>query len=63
MARAKQLQRARVIPVIEMVVVKGKGTLDDPVRMVEQYWDFEGNFLAEAEPNNRASARNRISKS
>lgn len=37
----------RVIQVIEHQDIRGKGTLEDPVRVVMQYLDFSGNVLAE----------------
>lgn len=39
--------KAKVIPVIETQSIKGAGTEEKPVRTVIQYWDFEGNLLAE----------------
>lgn len=38
---------AKIIKVIETKAVKGNGTEENPVRYVYQYWDFEGNLLAE----------------
>ena len=38
---------ARVIQVIETKADRGLGTSQDPVREVTQYWDLDGNFLAE----------------
>ena len=38
---------AKIINVIETKAVKGNGTEENPVRYVYQYWDFEGNLLAE----------------
>ena len=29
---------------------RGKGKDDDPVRIITQYWDMEGNLLAEIHP-------------
>lgn len=47
MARPDGTQSARIIQVIETKAKRGMGTEKDPVRTVTQYWDFEGNFLAE----------------
>ena len=47
MARADGTKSARVIQVIETKAQRGLGTEKDPVREVTQYWDLEGNFLAE----------------
>ncbi len=38
---------AKVISVIVTRALKGSGTESDPVREVIQYWDFDGNLLAE----------------
>lgn len=40
----------RVIRVIETRAIRGSGTEEDPVREIVQYWDFEGNLLAEHDP-------------
>lgn len=47
MVRPDGTKSARVIQVIETKANRGLGTEEDPVRVVTQYWDFEGNFLAE----------------
>lgn len=39
--------QARLISVIEVMAKHGTGTTEDPVRIVTQYWDTDGNFLAE----------------
>ncbi len=41
---------AKIIHVIKTTAKRGAGTEKDPVREVTQYWDFEGNFLAEKDP-------------
>lgn len=40
-------ESAKVISVIETRAMKGAGINNDPVRQLIQYWDFEGNLLAE----------------
>lgn len=45
--RANGTKSAKVIKVIETKAIRGLGTEKDPAREVTQYWDFEGNFLAE----------------
>lgn len=50
MVRPEGTKSARVISVIETKAKKGLGTEKDPVREVTQYWDFDGNFLAEMDP-------------
>lgn len=47
MARPRGTDSARVIQVIETQSLKGSGTENDPCRVVIQYWDFDGNLLAE----------------
>ncbi|MCB6310063.1 hypothetical protein LI216_10095 [Mediterraneibacter glycyrrhizinilyticus] len=47
MVRPEGTKSAKVIQVIEAKAKRGLGTEKDPVRVVTQYWDFEGNFLAE----------------
>ena len=37
---------ARVIKVIEVVMRAGKGTEEDPNRLVTQYWSLDGKLLA-----------------
>lgn len=38
---------ARLIQVIETDTSRGKGTMDNPVRRVMQYWSTDGELLAE----------------
>ena len=38
---------AKVIQVIETKALKGEGTQENPARTVIQYWDLDGNLLAE----------------
>lgn len=38
---------AKVMQVIETQSLRGEGTAEDMCRIVTQYWDFEGNLLAE----------------
>lgn len=48
--RPRGTDEARVIQVIETKSIRGNGTENDLCRMVTQYWDFEGNLLAEKDP-------------
>lgn len=41
---------AKIIRVIETKSLRGDGTEKDPCRIVTQYWDFKGHFLAENDP-------------
>ncbi len=50
LARPRGTDNARVIQVIETTALRGEGTEKDTCRQVKQYWDFEGNFLAENDP-------------
>lgn len=43
------MNSAKVIPVIETKTVAGKGTEEDPNRVVIRYWSLDGHFLAEGE--------------
>lgn len=43
---------ARVIQVIETTLERrGKGTTEDPLRIVRQYYSLEGELLAEDDPH------------
>lgn len=44
--RPRGTDSARVIQVIETQAIEGLGTPEDPVRLVHQYWDFDGILLA-----------------
>ena len=50
MARPRGTDSARVIQVIETTALRGKGTEEEQCREVKQYWDFNGNLLAENDP-------------
>ena len=50
MARPRGTDHARVIQVIETTALRGNGTEEDMCRQVQQYWDFDGNLLAENDP-------------
>lgn len=50
MVRPRGTDGARVIQVIETHALRGRGTKEDKCRIVVQYWDFEGNLLAENDP-------------
>lgn len=52
-ARPRGTDSARVIQVIETKSLCGIGTQHDLSRVVTQYWDFEGNLLAENDPVNQ----------
>ena len=41
---------AKVIQVIEVEVMRGKGTEDSVLRGVMQYWSLDGELLAENDP-------------
>ena len=46
--RPNGVKGAKVIQVIETKAMRGLGTEKDPARVVTQYWDLDGKFLAEA---------------
>lgn len=50
MARPRGTDNARVIQVIETISLRGAGTDRDKCREVKQYWDFNGELLAENDP-------------
>lgn len=50
MSRPKGTDSAKVIKVIETQSLRGSGTKEDNCRVVTQYWDFDGNLLAENDP-------------
>lgn len=50
MVRPRGTDSARIIQVIETKALCGSGTEGDACRCVIQYWDFEGNLLAENDP-------------
>lgn len=39
--------KAEIIKVIHTYSLIGKGTKEDPVRHINQYWDLDGTLLAE----------------
>lgn len=47
--RHKTTKSAKVIRVIQTKSTRGRGTSADPVRIVTQYWSFDGKLLAENE--------------
>ena len=48
--RPRGTDSAKVIQVIEKISLRGIGTDTDPVRAVKQFWNFEGELLAESDP-------------
>lgn len=38
---------AKIIEVIETKSLRGEGTVENPCRQVTQYWNLEGELLAE----------------
>lgn len=49
-ARPRGTDKARVIRVIVTESLLGRGTADDPCRILKQYWDFNGKLLASSDP-------------
>ena len=47
MAEPRGTDKAEIIKVIKTTSILGKGTEENPVRYIYQYWDFGGNLLAE----------------
>ena len=51
MARPRGTDEARVIQVIETRSLRGSGENESDMCLeVKQYWDFDGNLLAEHDP-------------
>lgn len=50
MARPDGTKSAKVIQVIKTESLRGEGSQEDLSRIVTQYWDFDGNLLAEHDP-------------
>jgi len=48
----ERLNKVEVIKVIHVLIVRGDGSENDPVRYVDQYWSLSGEFLAENDPLN-----------
>ena len=44
--RPRGTEKAEVIQVIKTTSLLGIGAKEDPVRYINQYWDFKGNLLA-----------------
>ena len=44
------MNSAKLIEVIMTVSNRGNGTVENPHREVIQYWDLEGEMLAEVDP-------------
>lgn len=42
-------QKVELIEVIHTEAVRGKGTNENPVRVVHQYWSKDGELLAESD--------------
>ena len=45
--RPRGTDSAKVIQLIETHSIEGRGTPDDPCRVIIQYWEMGGNLLAE----------------
>lgn len=44
---SRLVKEVQLIQVIQVVVLRGSGTDEDPYRDVYQYWSLTGDFLAE----------------
>lgn len=55
--RPRGTDSAKIIKVIETKSLRGKGTTDDPCRIVRQYWSFNGKLLAEDDPNGKIKTK------
>lgn len=41
-----KIKEVKIKQIIETQILVGEGTEKDPVRIVTQYWDLDGNLLA-----------------
>lgn len=41
---------ARTIELLEVEMNRGRGTADDPVRVIKQYWSKDGEVVATQDP-------------
>lgn len=48
--RPRGTDSAKVIRVIVTESVVGRGTEEDPIRSILQYWSLNGEFLAKVDP-------------
>ena len=39
------IEKAKIIPVIQIATKRGIGTEEDPIRDAIEYWDINGKFL------------------
>lgn len=53
MNRLNGSNSVKVINVIEVKAKRGLGIEKDPVREITQYWDMDGNFLAERDSDSQ----------
>jgi hypothetical protein len=54
--RNSSVDSAKVVTVIEVLAVRGSGKdISDPVRVVREYWSFDGELLAERDPHREAA--------
>lgn len=51
--RPRGTDNARLVTLIETRAIQGCGTDDDPVRIKTQFWDFNGNLVAEIDSDTR----------
>ncbi len=56
MQRLDGPNEVKVISVIEVKTKRGLGIEKDPVREITQYWDMDGNFLAERDSDSQLIA-------
>lgn len=51
---ANPIDKCKMVPVIQVSLVRGVGVEDDPVRHVKQYWTLDGKLLADLDPEYNA---------
>lgn len=50
------IHQAKLVQVIETKSVTGRGIPADPIRILSQYWDFDGRLLATNDPSTCATS-------
>lgn len=41
------IEKVEIVQMIKVTAARGTGIKEDPVRQIKQYWDFDGNLIAE----------------
>ena len=41
------IEKVEIVQMIKVTAARGTGIKEDPVRQIKQYWDLDGNLIAE----------------